>query len=509
MLTRSRSSLSLSLVLVTTLSLLTVGVAAAQQQSGGDYEDIRGLPDTPAGKLAKELLEVVNAGDRERIREFVSNKFAPAFRDAFPMEQHLDVLMSLYEQSHGFEPYGVRKYKDARPAGETVVIIRNRLRDAWEAFILNVDAKTPDLIAGLRFAPARPPSDLPPPEALTDEEVVRELRSYLDRLAREDAFSGTVLLAKDGQVLFKNAYGLASKRFNVPNQIDTKFNLGSMNKMFTAVAIAQLAERGKLAFDDPIGKYLDESWLKREILDQVTIHHLLTHTAGLGSYFNEEFEKSSRMRFRTVDDYKPLVRGEELAFEPGSDWRYSNTGLFLAGAIIEQVTGQSYFDYVRENIFKPAGMIDTDSYEMDKPVPNLAIGYSRTADGWENNLFKHVIKGGPAGGGFSTVHDLLRFDQALRAGKLVSKQSAQLLWSPKPESNSPHYGYGFAIQGQPDNRIVGHAGGFTGISANLDMFLDHGYTAAVMSNYDNGARIVALKIEELLARVKPSTRSEP
>jgi CubicO group peptidase (beta-lactamase class C family) len=491
---------------LTGLALALVAVAwspAAAQQSFGDYEDVRGLPDTPAGKLAQELLEVVNAGDRARIERFVSAKFAPGFRDAFPMERHLDVLMGLHEQSKEFVPYGVRKYKDERPAGETVVIVCNQLTEAWEAFVLNVDPAAPELIAGLRFAPARPPSDLPPPEPLTEEQLVGELRSYVERLAREDAFSGTVLLAKGGQVLFQGAYGLASKRFNVPNRIDTKFNLGSMNKMFTAVAIAQLVERGQLAFDDPLGKYLDESWLKREILEQVTIHHLLTHTSGLGSYFTEEFQDSSRLRFRIVDDYKPLVRDEELAFEPGTDWRYSNTGMLLAGAVIEQVSGQSYFDYVRANIFEPAGMGNTDSYEMDKPVPNLAIGYSRTADGWENNIFKHVVKGGPAGGGFSTVQDLLRFDQALRAGKLVSRQSAELLWSAKPEANSPDYGYGFTVQGPPENRIVGHGGGFAGINANLDMFLDRGYTAAVMSNYDNGARIVAPQIERLLARARP------
>jgi CubicO group peptidase (beta-lactamase class C family) len=163
-----------------------------------------------------------------------------------------------------------------------------------------------------------------------------------------------------------------------------------MNKMFTATAIMQLAEEGRLALDEPISRYVDESWLPRSITDRVTIHHLLTHTSGLGSYFNEAFMRSSRTLYREVDDYRPLVQGETLAFEPGTEFRYSNTGMLLLGAVIEAVTGTSYFDHVRSRIYGPAGMMDSDSYSMDEPVPNLAIGYIPAPDseyGWRNNLF--------------------------------------------------------------------------------------------------------------------------
>ncbi len=149
-------------------------------------------------------------------------------------------------------------------------------------------------------------------------------------------------------------------------------------------------------------------------------------------------------------------------------------------------------------------MINSDCYEMDRPVPNLAIGYSKDNSGesppWTNNYYKHVIKGGPAGGGFSTVEDLLRFDQALRSHKLLDPEHTEMVWSAKPELNSPEYGFGFGVYGGPGNRIVGHGGGFSGISSNLDMFLDSGYTAAVMSNYDRGAIPVQNKIRELLER---------
>jgi CubicO group peptidase (beta-lactamase class C family) len=175
--------------------------------------------------------------------------------------------------------------------------------------------------------------------------------------------------------------------------------------------------------------------------------------------------------------------------------------MLVLGAVIEKVTGQSYFDYVRENIYKPAGMTNTDAYELDLVTPNLAVGYQKEygEDGtarFRNNIFQHVIRGGPAGGGYSTVGDLLKFDAALRANKLVGAEYVKQLLAPKPELNSPAYGYGFGVDTK--NRIVGHSGGFPGISSNLDMFLDSGYTAIVMSNYGGGSQPVTRKMQELI-----------
>jgi CubicO group peptidase (beta-lactamase class C family) len=221
----------------------------------------------------------------------------------------------------------------------------------------------------------------------------------------------------------------------------------------------------------------------------------------LGSYFNEKFERSSRELYRTIDDYKPLVADAPLKAQPGTSWNYSNTGFLLLGAIIEKVTGKSYFDYVRENIYRPARMQNSDSFPMDEPTPNLAIGYTkeRGSDGeerWKNNVFKHVVQGGPAGGGYSTVDDLLKFDVALRSHKLLKPATLERLWTPKP--NSPRYGYGFGLDGTTEDRVVGHSGGFSGISAQFDMRLDRGYTLVALSNIDDGAQVVTQKALELL-----------
>ncbi len=247
---------------------------------------------------------------------------------------------------------------------------------------------------------------------------------------------------------------------------------------------------------------MDESWLPKEITSKITVHHLLTHTSGLGSYFNETYSKGSRELYRTVEDFRPLVKGEKPAFEPGKRFRYSNTGMLLLGVVIESVTGQSYFDYIRKNIYEPAGMKNSNSYEMDYPVGNLAIGYSldrKSEYGWQNNLFKHVIKGGPAGGGFSTVGDLHGFARALQTGKLVSVDSLKTLWK---DHSGENYGYGFRVVQGPNGKVVGHGGGFPGINGQLDIYLDKGYIVAVLSNYDHGASPVAQKISQLLARVK-------
>ena len=201
-----------------------------------------------------------------------------------------------------------------------------------------------------------------------------------------------------------------------------------------------------------------------------------------------------------------LVREDEkdVSFEPGSRWQYSNTGMLVLGKVIEVASGQSYFDYVRENIYKPAGMVNSDTFELDRINKNLAVGYQKrfTDEGiaWSNNIFSHVMRGGPQGGGYSTVEDLLRFDKALRSGKLVSAETFRLLTTPKPEVNSPRYGYGFfaVVDGGP----TGHSGGFEGISSDLRMHLASGWTVIVMSNYGGSSGPVWRLAEDLITAME-------
>jgi CubicO group peptidase (beta-lactamase class C family) len=454
--------------------------------------------ETPATRRLAELIKIINTPDAAATKKFIEENYGGELAQ-MPLNAHLNFIAQMRDRTRGIEFRGIQ---DSSGATEATALLRAKLTDDWMALLVRVEAAAPHRITGIGMRPPKVPADeRAAAKKLTDAERARELEAYVQKLAEADVFSGAVLLAKDGKVLFEKAYGEASKDFHVANRVDTKFNLGSMNKMFTAVAIAQLAERGKLSFEDSLAKFLPE-FPNKEAAQKIKIKYLLTHTSGLGSYFNRKFMESSRARFRTVNEMMTLAEGETLAFEPGTKWAYSNTGMLVLGAVIEKVTGQSYFDYVRENIYKPAGMTNTDAYELDLVTPNLAVGYQKefNEDGttrFRNNVFQHVIRGGPAGGGYSTVGDLLKFDAALRANKLVGAEYVRQLLSAKPDLNSPQYGFGFGVDTK--NRIVGHSGGFAGISSNLDMFLDSGYTAIVMSNYSGGSQPISRKMQELIS----------
>ncbi len=486
------------------LGLVSFAASAVNAQSPvpAKYSDVRPLPDTPAIRRAREVVDAINSGSSAQVTALVENSFAPSLRNSAPMERHQAVFANWSGTNQALEVYSARTYDPPRAESTAVLIARSRLLETWRGIVVEVEEQEPFGITSVSVTPARPPSDLPPAKALEPEQVAHELGAFIDRLAKADVFSGTLLLAKDGKVLLTKAVGIANRDFDAPVRLDTKFNLGSMNKMFTGTAAMKLVEQGKLSLDDPISKYLDDSWLPKVDKSKVQVQHLLTHTSGLGSYFNETYNKSSRLLFRNVDDYKPLVAEETLAFEPGTRWAYSNTGMLIVGAVIEKASGMNYFEFVRQHVTGPAGMTNTDCYELDKVNPNLAVGYQRimTPRGpeYRNNVFDHVMRGGPAGGGYSTVEDLYRFAQALRSGTLLSESGTRELWKPRPEVSSPEYGLGFGTEPTALGRRVGHGGGFTGISANLDIYVDSGWTIAVMSNYGGAAPIVAGKANELI-----------
>jgi CubicO group peptidase (beta-lactamase class C family) len=473
--------------------------AFAQSPGEKSYQDGSDLPGGKMGDRIRSIISTFNSNDPDQIRRFVNEECTEEFRAIATMAQHIDFWASTYMETGGVDLHGIRTYVPARE-DQTIVILKDRNYGGWRAAVVAFDEEQNYLVDGLRFSRARTPTNVDEPP-LTEDQFIQAVEKIVDPLIERTAFSGAVLVARGDQVLHVRAGGEASKRFHTPNNAETKFNLGSMNKMFTATAIVQLAEKGKLSYDDPISNYVDDSWFPESVSSTITVHHLLTHTSGLGSYFNEDYSNGSRELYRVVDDFKPLVREDVPSFTPGERFQYSNTGMLILGVVIESVTGESYFDYIRDNIYQPAGMTNSDSYEMDYPVENLAIGYSpdrHSEYGWQNNLYKHVIKGGPAGGGFSTVGDLHRFALAIQRGKLVSSESLEMMWQ---DQSGEGYGYGFGIDEGPAGKIVGHSGGFDGINGNLDIFVDKGYIIVVLSNIDNGASPLADRITQLLARV--------
>ena len=454
---------------------------------------------TPAEQTVRQLIDAMNSGDRATLRSFISQRFSTDV----PTDQRVGRIANIRDR---FGELSIRSV-DASNASQPSALVQAGRTESWARVTLYLDNGTPPRISRVGFAPAPDPSV--PNRRLADSEVAEQLDAYVKRLAARDVFSGTVMVAKSGKPIYQAAFGEANKDFGVKNTIDTKFNLGSMNKMFTSVAIMQLVDAGKVSLDDTLGKFLPAGSMGADVLSKVRIKHLLTHTSGLGSYFSDEWDGQSRARYRSVDDWMGLVKSEKLQFEPGTRWSYSNTGMLVLGKVIEAASGKDYFDYIRERITGPAGMTNTDAYELDRVNKNLAVGYEaeRTPRGVEyrNNIFMHVIRGGPAGGGYSTVADLTRFAEALKNGKLVSKESVRLLTTPKPDLNSPQYGFGFVIDA--GGRIVGHSGGFPGINSQLDIYVGEDYTVAVMSNYGGGAQPVAEKARSLLLAGRGGTAS--
>lgn len=322
-----------------------------------------------------------------------------------------------------------------------------------------------------------------------EDSVAREIQSFLDSLVAENQFSGAVLVAKNGVTIASKAAGIANTATGAPIALNTKFNLGSVNKMFTAVAVAQLVQAGRLAFSDPVSKHLP-NYPNKEVADKVTIHQLLTHTSGMGLYWNEKF-MAQREKLLTVAAHLPLFASDPLSFPPGEKFQYSNSGYMVLGAIIEKVSGQDYYSYVQDHIYKPARMSDTGFYEPGKEIPNLAIGYSRMSDDGKpleearDNTNIREVRGGPAGGGYSTVQDMVKFHMALRSYKLLNKEQTELVTTGKVDGpGGSRYGYGFGDNTSEGKHIVGHNGGAQGIAANFEMYPELGYTVVLLMNTD-------------------------
>jgi CubicO group peptidase (beta-lactamase class C family) len=281
-------------------------------------------------------------------------------------------------------------------------------------------------------------------------------------------FNGTALVAEDGKVVYKGAFGMANMEWNIPNAPDTKFRLGSITKQFTATLILQLVEQGKIKLDGKLSDYLPE--YRKDTGEKVTIHHLLTHTSGIPSYTSQPgfFENVSRNPYKVADFVKKYASGD-LEFEPGSKFFYNNSGYFLLGAIIERVTGKTYEQVLKENIFDPLGMKNSGYDHYDTILQKRAAGYRPTPNGYINAPYLDMSLPYAAGSLYSTVEDLYLWDQALYTDKLLTAESKALMYKPFLEQ----YAYGwvvrdasFKVNGQP-LPLITHDGGINGFTTRI------------------------------------------
>ena len=310
-----------------------------------------------------------------------------------------------------------------------------------------------------------------------------EIINYIDSL---DGFSGAVLIAKDDSILIQKAYGYANIGHKVKNNINTKFSYASIGKSFTAVAIFQLMQEGKLALDNPIGKFLP-NYPNKVVRDSVTIAHLLQHRSGIANYFgSEEFLNTSKDQYRTIESITALFEDKPLESKIDKHFAYRNSNYIVLGRIIEAITNTTYDEYIRENIYSVAKIKNTGNFDIDHGIENAAENYMLSGvypNELQKTMFMSAVKGGPAGGGYSNLNDLYNFATAFKNNQLLNSEFTHLMKS-TPKFGS--YGYGLQFAGEKDSGIYGHSGGHFGVGAEWRIFDKQNYTVVLLSNKDLG-----------------------
>lgn len=308
------------------------------------------------------------------------------------------------------------------------------------------------------------------------------LKQHLIDLYNKDEFSGSVLVAKDEKVLLHQAIGYIDRVEKEPLDVDAQFRLGSLNKMFTSIGILMLVEEGKIDLNQTISTYLP-NFKNKSISESVTVHHLLSHTGGTGDIFGPMYDQN-RLSLKSHDDYVKLFEDLEATAPPGNTFQYSNFGFILLGKIIENVTGQEYYEFLKEKLFSKLDMNATGFEPEERVSKNLTRGYMRVGDKWVNNEDTLPWRGTAAGGAYSTTEDLFKFAVALQNEKVISKSTLDLATTKHVAMGDAAYGYGFGVFGEGSSFFYGHNGGAPGMSSWLSIYPNSGYIIIVLSNYD-------------------------
>jgi|GEM_PF-936682 len=300
-----------------------------------------------------------------------------------------------------------------------------------------------------------------------------DLKAKLERLAEEAKLHGSIAVAKDGEILFARGYRAADHRKQLNNQPDTRHRIGSITKQFTAMGILILEEQHKLKVEDRIGEHLSDlpkSW------QALTIHQLLKHTSGLMHSWSLPAFKQPADQELGLDETVALFHDQPLLFGPGTDFRYSGVGYFLLAQLIKKISGQSYEAFLKQQIFEP---LDMNATGAGNPLKNRSIGYDRHESGRMRALPEFPMTRLTGGGNiYSTVEDLIRWDKALRAGKLISSASYEKLYRPEKKD----YAYGWKIREQDGRTAISHSGGVPGFTAYLLRYPKEGICVALLTN---------------------------
>ena len=469
------------------LALLGTSEAVPQQVAlpGGPAQPQNiTLPTTKPGQLIGELLELCETPQLDAMTHWFTTNFPD---DAVSRGAPGGIAHDFVGRCSTDGVLLTEKVNKSEPSYVSLTVLGEK-SNIWYtlALVTNSDGK----ITWTGIEPAIP-AEGALPRTLSDAAIESHLRQAVAQLADEGRFSGLVVVARGHTMIANITAGYADRAKHTPFTGRTQFTLGSMGKMFTATGIGQLVDAHKLSFTDPVGRFFPD-YPNRTVRDKVTVGMLLSHTGGLGDFLSKRTPEMMKSGVKRAAEFMPLYDQDEPRFEPGTSWSYSNAGLALAGAILEKVSGEDYPDYLRKHIFAPTGMMDSDPNNIPRPHANLVVPYTREAQAQDWHPAEADI-GSPAGGSISTANDLVRFAEALRSGKLVSQATFQEMTSTHATipGDGERYGYGVVIEEVYGRKVVGHSGGFPGVSTHLQMFLDAPYTIVALTNQDPPAESYA------------------
>lgn len=455
------------------------------------------LPTTKAGKLLGEWMALCQAPKLEQLTKWMALNLSEQAAKRFPVQARAQQDFE-FCSSNG----GLRVVEVLQSAPDAVTLLAVGLKtDIWFQVRVAVDdAGKLDRAGNLPTAPAESTM----PRNLSDAALARDVQSIVAKLSQAGLFSGIVRVARGTKVIASASAGYANRDKKTPIDGASQFTLGSLGKMFTAASVGELVDEQKISFSDTVGKFFPD-YPNPTVRNNVTVGMLLSHTSGMGDFLRKRTPEMMTKGVKRAAEFMPLYDKDEVQFPPGTAWAYSNAGLALVGAILEKASGEDYPEYIRKHVFAVADMTHSDPNNLPHLGARLVTPYTKMTERGPSSDWHEAERdfGSPAGGAISTADDLVHFANALRNGKLESKATFSEM--AKPHATLPggeKYGYAMQIENTYGRTIVGHGGGFPGVSTHLYLVLDSRYTVVVLANQDPpaadyaGSAIVALVAEK-------------
>ncbi len=340
---------------------------------------------------------------------------------------------------------------------------------AWARVVLTA------LVAWVGSA-ALPEAGALPAVTVADPGLEAAVDAYFAPLLQEDLISGSVLIARGDDILLAKGYGMANREHEIPNTPQTKFRLGSVTKQFTSAAIVLLAQRGELALEDSLARFLPDYPRGEDI----SLHQLMTHTAGVPNYNGIAGYDEAHIRPWSIDEVIAFFRDEPLLFEPGEGFAYSNSGYILLAKVIEVVSGDRYADFLRAELFQPLGMHDSGMDEFTTVLPRRATGHGKSGNGIYQTPYRDMPWTSGAGSLYSTILDLFRWHRALESDDLLTAQWRARMFAP----TSHAYACGWFVREELGRKVIEHGGAINGFLSQIQRFVDDDLVVISLYNYE-------------------------